>query len=593
MTTDDSLYLDGPAAAVLQRQTVRLKPLVFELKILTKERGLQRIGDVINHAQLDFLDEVERQINENGMVRIVVLKARQLGISTIIEAILFVLSMLYENYQSLIISHESDSAEHILGMTKRYWETYPFQDYHVEKYSARKQLSWSDLNSNLVIATAKNTGAGRSKTLHALHASEVAFWDKPEELTTGLRQAIPSFGLTAIIYESTANGVGNFFHQTWVDAESGQSEFSPKFYPWHKHPEYVASYIPTHERRKYQKLTNLDEDEIILRSMKVSDGRLLWRRWAIKNLCRNSVDVFKQEYPATATESFLTTGRNVFRLPDLLQHYVPMKAKQGFLERVNGRVEFRESHRGPLKVYRMPSKDKNWGVYQVGGDPTHTTVGDAACAQVINRRTLEQCATFRKHTDPVAFGREMALLGEFYHFAQLAPEKEGPGYATVGVLLGMGYPNVFESQKVDKTPGKVNHDVFGWGTNATTKHLVISRMVDLLGQSLQNINGSIFGLLIHDEDTFNEMKNYVVDETGHFMNGNGSKFDDTVMGLGIAVTTHFIEPSLIAYTPDSGVSESVRAVMKSVPEQRAQVSSPAMSSSVPQESSEMDWESWS
>jgi len=555
---------DALIQQALASRRVRLLPILKELKILTKERGLQRLGEVMNAAQLDFITEVERQINEAGMVRIIVLKARQMGISTIIEAILFILSIMYKNFQSLIISHEADSAEHILGMTKRYWETYPFRDYHTEKYSARKQLSWSDLESNLVIATAKNTGAGRSKTLHALHASEVAFWDKPEELTTGLRQAIPSFGLTCIFLESTANGIGNYFHQTWVDAENHISEFTPKFYPWHQHPEYTASYIPTHEAKKFNSLGTLTEDELILRSMGVDDSRLLWRRWAIINLCRRDVDVFKQEYPSTATEAFLTTGRNVFRLPDLLKHYIPIQPQIGFLERRDGRVQFTPHPKGHLKIYRHPSTDKNWGVYQVGADPTHTTVGDAACAQVISRRTMEQVAVFRKHMDPTAFGREVALLGEYYNWAQIAPEKEGPGYATVGFLLGIQYPNIYESQKVDKTPGKVNHDVFGWGTNVTTKHLAISRLVDLLAQEVQFVGVSQYGLVIHDEDTFNEMKNYVVDENGYYMNGNGTKFDDTVMALGIAVATHFIEPALKAYVKDTTVVQQFHEVMREI-----------------------------
>lgn len=552
---------DGPTRRPLDSRKVSIKPLIYELKIQTKERGIRRIGEVINPAQEDLLDEIERQINENGMVRIIVLKARQMGLSTIIEAVIFVLSILYENYQSLIISHEGDSAEHILTMTKRYWDTYQFKEMHTEKYSARKQLMWSDLQSNIVVATAKNTSAGRSKTLHALHGSEVAFWDKPDELVTGLRQSIPSFGLTFIAYESTANGIGNFFHSTWVDAETGQSEFAPKFYPWWTHPEYRSAYIPSHEQAKYSQLGELNEDEIILKAMGVQPDRLLWRRWAIVNLCGNDVDKFRQEYPSHANEAFLTSGRNVFRLPDLNAHYKPMKPKVGNLFKVNDReVEFREHPKGNLKIYRYPAKDRNWGVYQIGADPTHTTVGDAACAQVISRRTLEQCAVLRKHMDPTEFGRQCALLGQFYNWAQIAPEKEGPGYATVGYLVGIGYPNIYESQKVDKTPGKVNHDVFGWGTNNTTKHFAISRVVDLLAQSVQVVGGSTMGLILHDEDTYNEMKNYVVDDQGNFMNGNGSKFDDTVMGLAISVATHFIEPPLLPYTPDTEVGEMARKV---------------------------------
>jgi hypothetical protein len=543
---------------------IQLRPIIYELKVLTKDRGTRRFGDVINFAQERLIDEAERQLFEYGQIRIIVLKARQMGQSTVIEAIIFALSILYQDFQSLIISHEAESAEHILGMTKRYWTTYPFRRFHEEQYNGRKQLAWSDLGSNIVVATAKNVGAGRSKTLHAMHASEVAFWDNPSELITGLRQAIPSIGLTAIFYESTANGIGNFFHSTWLDAEASRSEFTPMFFPWHIHPEYIAKNIPRQERGKYTNLKDPDADERKLIGMGISEARLLWRRWAIVNLCQGSLDKFKQEYPTTPHEAFLSTGRNVFRLNDLLAHYQPIKPKVGDLKRVGRKVQFFENPHGALKVYRSPSADQSWGIYQLGADPTHTTAGDKACGQVINRRTLEQAAVFSAHVDPIEFGKQLFLLGEWYNDALIAPEAEGPGYATVGHLLGANYPFVWNSQKVTNTPGKVSEDVFGWRTNRSTKHLAIGQLVNNFAAPLTKIGQSTYGLLIHDEQTFTELKDYVTDDSGGFMNGDGSFFDDCVMALGIAVATHFIEPPLPAYTRDESHLQLVKEVNEKV-----------------------------
>lgn len=560
--TDLTIHIPAPSLG-----NIRLLPLVDELRILTKDRTLARLGDVMNYAQRDFIIEVERQINEQGAVRIIVLKARQLGISTIIEAIIFALSMMYKSYQSLIISHESESAEHILTMTKRYWSTYPFKKFHDERYNGRKQLAWSDLESNIVIATAKNTGAGRSKTLHALHASEVAFWDNPEELITGLRQAIPSQGVTMIFYESTANGVGNFFHRTWDEAVADRSEFVAKFYPWHQHPEYVARYIPRGQHERYSELRPLDphdqayKEEKALRSIGISDSRLLWRRYAIVELCQGDLNKFHQEYPTTPHEAFLSTGRNVFSINHLNDHYMPMRPRVGYLRRVGNIVEFRDNPSGPLKVFRFPSADQNWGIYQIGADPTHTISGDKACGQVLNRRTLEQAAVLSDHYDPIEFGKQLFLLGEYYNTATIAPEKEGPGYATVGHLLGAGYPMVWESQKVDKTPGKVQTDVFGWGTNKATKSMAMGFLVNALAQPLQRIGTTVYGLLIHDEETYMEMKDYVSDERGGFCNGEGSMFDDRVMALGICLATHYIDPPVAAYTTDETAREAAREVL--------------------------------
>jgi len=574
-------YIPAPSGVV------RLLPLLEELKILTKDRTTARLGDVMNYAQRDFIMEVEEQINGQGAVRIIVLKARQLGISTIIEGIIFCLSVMYRSYQSLIISHEAESSEHILTMTKRYWNTYPFKRFHDEQYNGRKQLAWSDLQSNIVIATAKNTGAGRSKTLHALHASEVAFWDNPEELITGLRQAIPSQGVTMIFYESTANGVGNFFHKTWEEAVADRSEFTAKFYPWHQHPEYTASYIPRMQHHRYSELEVLDKEEKALKAMGVSDGRLLWRRYAIKELCQGDIEKFHQEYPTTPHEAFLSTGRNVFNINHLLDHYRPMRPRVGYLKRVGQRVEFKDNPDGPLKIFRFPSADQNWGIYQIGADPTHTISGDRACAHVMNRRTLEQAAVLSEHYDPIEFGKQLFMLGEYYNTATIAPEKEGPGYATVGHLLGAGYPMVWESQKVDKTPGKIQTDVFGWGTNKATKAMAIGYLVNALSQPLQRVGETTYGLLIHDEDTFAEMKDYISDEKGGFCNGEGSLFDDRVMALGITLATHYIDPPVPAYTASGNRVEVAKEIIQHMDE-----SGPTDMSEELQEAIDAPWEEW-
>jgi phage terminase large subunit len=248
----------------------------------------------------------------------------------------------------------------------------------------------------------------------------------------------------------------------------------------------------------------------------------------------------------------------------LLAHYQPMKPDTGRLARIGREVKFIADPRGSLKVYRHPSKDQAWGIYLVGADPTHTTVGDEACAQVINRRTMEQAAVLNAHLDPIEFGKQLYLLGEWYNMALIAPEAEGPGYATVGHLLGANYPFVYESQKLDKTPGKVNMDVFGWRTNSTTKHAAIGRLVNLLAQPLVKIGNTVYGLLIHDLDTFTEMKNYVTDDHGGFMNGDGTLFDDCVMALGIATAVHFIEPPLPPYTRDDSHLTVVREAIAKV-----------------------------
>jgi hypothetical protein len=530
---------------------IHLIPLIEELFILTKERGVVRLGDVMNHAQRDFLQRCEDQLNETGRIRACVLKARQIGLSTIIEAIIFTLSVIYDHMNSLVVAHEKDAAEALLGMTRRYWETYLWNDMHEEKYAGRTQLSWSDTGSNVQVATAKNLQAGRSRTIHCLHASEVAFYDDPETLMTGLRQSIPTNGLSAVFYESTANGVGNFFHRQCVQAMKGQSEYEFFFYPWHEHPEYTASFMPSSETAKYV-LGDLDDEETVLRGMGIPDDRLIWRRYAIENLCQGSVDKFHQEYPTTPHEAFVSTGRNVFPLPDLLVHYFPKKGITGRLVKRGSKVQFVEDRNGWLTVFSTPSRDPSWGVYIVSGDATHTVRGDNAVCQVLNRRTKEVVAVYTRKIDPVQFGKDMQLIGHYYHIALLAPEREGPGYATVGCIAGDNYPNLFQGQNIISARGHTT-DALGWSTNQATKHYAVQHLRRLVTEPIVEMAGSRYGLVIHHEQTLAEMRDFVTDDRGTgYENSGASAYDDHVMALAIAVAVDSIEQPPPPY--EAGVS---------------------------------------
>lgn len=521
---------------------IQLMPLVRELKILTKDLQVVRLGDVMNHAQVDFIERCERQLATRGQIRICVLKARQIGISTIIEAIAFVMSIMYDNFNSMIVSHEDKSAAAILGMTKRYWATYVFKDQHTETYNGKNHLAWSN-GADIDIATAKNVGAGRSQTIQFLHASEVAFWPDPKTLMTGLNQAIPTYGLNCIFLESTANGVGNYFHQMCNKAMKGESEFEFVFYPWYEHPEYTTAFIPAEESDRIN-LNDLDQEEQILRDkFNLPDERLMWRRWAIQNRCQGDVVKFHQEYPTTPHEAFVSTGRNVFPLNDMMQHYEPLEGKVGRLIQIGQRIKFVDDPGGPLTLFSEPSDDPEWGIYLLGGDPTHTTAGDYACIQVINRRTLEQVAVYRRKIDPINFGKDMQLLGRYYNTGLLAPERTGPGYATIGCIVSDLYPNVYATQQVQKMPGFNVHESYGWVTTMQTKHLAISHLLKALLDKPTTIGGVSYGLLIHDQTTFLEMRDYVTTEDGgSYENSDGSEYDDGVMALAIALAVHAYEP---------------------------------------------------
>lgn len=513
-----------------------LEALIGQLSILTKNVQVEKIE--LNWAQREFLAVAQRQLLTTGKIRIIVLKARQLGISTITEALLFTLCFLFHNYKALIIAHEVPASQNLLAMTQRYWDTYPFRDVYSTKYAGRNYLQWTETNSSMGVATAGNTAVGRSATIHGVHASEVAFWPEPELVMLGLRQTIPSTPGTAIILESTANGMGNYFHEQWLKAERGESEFEPLFFPWHKHPEYTAEAIGMAGKP----LGELDDEERALREMGVSDSRLIWRRHAIRDLCMGDLLKFNQEYPSTAEIAFTASGTNVFPHAELTAVYDPAPGSRGTLYEDSSGVHFKVASDGPLTVWKAPSPDPDHGQYFVAGDPTHSTRGDFAVAQVINRRTLEQVAEWRGRIDPVSFASVLFNLGKFYNTAEVVTEIEGPGYSTIGALLTKGYPRLYNKARPDTTPGKMSQDQFGWSTTLQSKHWAIGMLLRAV------VDGS---LTIHSAQLYNEMRNYVTLDNGGYgpATGNGREkgYDDTVMAMAIAVTCHFMSSPLGPY----------------------------------------------
>lgn len=492
-----------------------------------------------------MVNEVERQRRAGKPVRIIILKARQIGFSTLTEALMFVQSFAYPNSFGLVVAHNTDSAEGIFDMTRRYWETWPFKNLFNAKYHSKRELAWEEENvdgtrmagSAIRIATAKSQATGRGRTITFLHASEVGFWDDPQALMTGLRQTIPNEPSSVIILESTANGLGNFFHQTWNDAVDGLNEYTPMFFPWWRHPEYTASAA----RLTMPPLGKLDDEEKFLSAkLGVDNDHLQWRRWALPNLLNGNIDDFHQEYPSTPEEAFITSGSPVFDLKELKVCYAPEVGKRGMLiPDSHGKMIFQPSPTGPLKLFALPSSDRDWGQYFVAGDPAHAGGYDFACAQVINRRMYEQVAVWHGKIDPIAFGDELVKLARFYNDAEISSEVEGPGYATIARLISLEWPNLWRHRWPDRLPGKVA-PMFGWSTNWKRKDWMIAEMQRLILDH---------SLLIHDQQTYDEMREYVTlsGPVAEFGPADAAGHDDRVMALAICIVCSRTEGPVMAF----------------------------------------------
>ena len=303
------------------------------LKIRTKVDGLKPL--TLNDAQKYIHSRLEQQLTDTGKVRAIILKGRQQGASTYVEGRFIWRTTHNKGTKAFILTHDGESTNALFEMTERYYENLPSFVKPTTSAANAKEIHFDALDSGYKIGTAGNKAVGRGQTIQYFHGSEVSFWVNASEHTKGIMQAVPDADGTEVIWESTANGVGNFFHEQWKLAEKGLSEFQAIFVPWFWQSEYKKA-LPDD--------VAFSDDEMTLAEIyKLSAEQLFWRRMKIAELTTDGVDggkAFKQEYPMNAAEAFQVSGGD-----GLIQSNACMAARQN---KVNGS--------GPLIVGVDPSR---------------------------------------------------------------------------------------------------------------------------------------------------------------------------------------------------------------------------------------------
>lgn len=275
------------------------------LKIRAKSGEIQSFQ--LNKAQLHIHNQLQLQLETTGKCRALILKGRQQGCSTYVGARYFHKVTHSFGHQAFILTHSLEATSNLYVMAKRFYEHVPDLVKPIVSKTNAKELVFGRLDSGYRLGTAENKNVGRSATIQLLHGSEVAFWNNAAEHSTGIMQAVPNASGTEIILESTANGVGNYFHQQWQQAEAGISDFIAIFVPWYWQDEYnepvAPDFIPT------------PQEEDLAVAYRLNWGQLNWRRKKIVQLSVNGVDgekSFKQEYPNNANEAFILTGEDSY-----------------------------------------------------------------------------------------------------------------------------------------------------------------------------------------------------------------------------------------------------------------------------------------
>lgn len=268
-------------------------------KIRTKRGSVDPF--VLNKAQLYLHDILEKQLKETGKIRAVILKGRQQGVSTYVQARYFHKTITSQGIKTFILTHEAEATKNLFEMTKRFYDCLPDGLCPRAEKDSTKELRFNALDSGYSVGTAGNKGAGRSQTVQLCHCSEVGFYPHAEEHAQGLMQAIGTQAGTELILESTANGLGNYFHSVWTGAEQGTNGFIPIFIPWYWQDEYTDSgrgFRPSDEENELY--DQFKEDGLTW-------SHIAWRRKKIYEF-HNEFDIgkirFDQEYPMTSAIAF-------------------------------------------------------------------------------------------------------------------------------------------------------------------------------------------------------------------------------------------------------------------------------------------------
>ena len=479
---DDSLDLQWLGRR-LNEQEPRPSGLLFPAQIAAtwlwvRDREGRHRRLAANPAQLEF----ERRRGRRNIV----LKARQMGVTTWIAGRYFLKTISQRGVLTVQVAHTRDAAESIFGVAQRMWENLPARWREGPLVRSRAnvgQMVFPKLDSEFRVVSAADENAGRGLTIQNLHLSEVSRWPGDAGATlAGLRAALAPAGEMTI--ESTPSGAHGAFYEEWQRAD--ETGTVRHFFPWWLEPAYVAAAA-----------TDLRGDELELMSMHGLSAEQIGFRRGLEQSFRG---LRQQEFAEDALSCFKASGECCFEVE-------PIERR---LREVPSAIESRRG--GALLVWLPPIAGKEYlvAVDTAGGG----SEGDYAAVQVIDLATGLQCAELRERLGTLELARVAASLAREYGGAMIAVERNNHGAGVLAYLDGVErYAKVYE-----------HAGVAGWLTSAGSKPGMVSRIGALLAEQPE---------MFHSRRLLEECRTFITVASGKMGAANGS-YDDCLMAMAVA-----------------------------------------------------------
>lgn len=508
------------------------------LKIKTKSGTV--VPFRLNDAQRKLYAVAKRQQDAGKPVRLIILKARQLGFSTLTEGLIFHACATRRNVNALIVAHREDATANLFRMSKLFYDELPAPVKPMLRASNAQELVFENpsklrserearpgLRSRIRCATAGGRGIGRSDTLQCVHLSEYAFWpdgaDGKASTLAGILQAVPSLPGTMVVIESTANGFEDF-KERWDAAVAGENDFEPVFFAWFENPDYSMPVVPGTEWTP--------EERELRDAYRLTDGQLQWRRWCIANNCGGSLDMFRQEYPASPGEAFLHSGTGVFDNEQIVLRLERLPEPAGRGEFADG--EWTESETGAITLYELPED----GVpYVLGGD-TAGEGSDYFTAIVIDNVSGKIVARLRQKYSEPEYVRQICALGRFYNDALVAIETNFSTYPVMK-LQEMEYPNQYSREREDTYTRQMRKS-YGFRTDRQSRPRAIANLVEVFSSHPEWFT---------DRELLEEMLTFCYNED-HRPEALAGKHDDLVMGAAITYAVRHQQRMTVLTEPE-------------------------------------------
>lgn len=503
-----------------------------------------------------LLNRMSEQWDKEGKVRIIILKARRVGMSSLVDALLWCYALAYPNKNVKIVCHLATAADELFRVPSDLSRAFPHFGVH-DVQSRKIFFPHKHGDSQITLATAGTPAAGRGGTLSALHLSEAAKYPSDETFTSMIT-SVSKGDESIIVIESTANGregPGQPFFEYWTNAVKGVNGYIPVFLPWLNdnacsRPEEEAEDAPQ----------DALERELMAPPYNATLSQIAWMRRTKADDCQDLETTWLTEYPHAAHVAFQISGEPAFDRKEILYAQTTVRSPLchgRFVRTGPTNFKFERRDDGPVLIWRFPfdHHGKSDGFrYYVGGDSAAgTQTGDFASFAVLCGQTGELAARFAERVDPESFADQLDMVGRYYNMAMVNPELTGGlgRWTLIKLRDTFRYPNIYVWKgRDDRKRGRGRSLAIGFEMNQATRRLIIDAARSGLRMGM---HGQAGGLIVNDEGLMAQIDGCTLKEWRWIVERD---HDDILVAWAIAcLTREQYPPPRMSFVPKNTMDE--------------------------------------